>query len=459
MDFKAVALVLLVYFIRPQDWLPGFIGVGIVSPIMLVAIASMIQRAKTAERKIDFFRTPHDWAVLLYYAYIVATSGDWYATLKSAFPLFAFYYVTVQALSDPPRLQSYLKVWMWSVFTLAAFGMLSIYGWDITGARPMTESMLGRLALGTWMHNNPNALGHTVMTAIPLAYFLYFWKKPMPSKLIAAGVWLVSFSAILETESKGAVLAGFITLIVSYSFGRSKIVQLLLFAAAFAGGGAAMSFMPRMEEMGSLRSDAGVQGRLLAWEQARMAVQNDFTGEGYKQFQAIIKWEKMWLSKATHSSYIKIGADLGYPGMFIYVGILWLGIRTLFRAKPAVDELERSRRSLFTLIAAYCMSNWMIDRAYHTEFFLFMAAIAALHRMTFFTAQPSVSPSDDLVKGPAWSRFTSPYWRPQDATLPGGGGQLLLTSSLLRPSVLDVIMAAAGTWLVFYLWDYILKNL
>jgi hypothetical protein len=461
MDFKAVVLVLLVYFIRPQDWVAGLIGVGIVAPIMVVAIITMITRARREKRNLHFLGAPHDWAMLAYYVYVVYTSPDPSGTFKEAFSLFAFYFVTVQALDTPTKLLSYMKAWMWAVSVLAALGVMSIYGWDLTGARPMTEANLGRLALGTWMHSNPNALGHTVMTAVPLSYYLYFWKGTIQGRLMAISIWLIAYEAIFETQSKGAVLAGFVTLVVSYSFGKSKFTQAVILGIALAAGGAVISFMPRMEKMGDLRSDEGVQGRLLAWEQARLVVKNDYTGEGWKHFRAIIKWEKLMIPKATHSSYVKIGADLGYPGMFVYVGILWLGFRSLFRRASEDLAMERSRRALFTLISAYVISNWMIDRAYHTEYFLFMAAIGAWHRMEFLRPRDEAKDEFQKTPVPGWFQMPVCSWlavADQQAEVPESA-RGAINASLLRPSFMDLAMAGLGAWLIFYLWDYILTNL
>ena len=148
MDLKTVILVLAVYFIRPQDWFSPLIGVGIVQPIMIAAIAAMVQRARASQQPITFMKSPLDWGMLAYYLYISYTSGDLVGTLKAAFPLFAFYFVTVQALDTPERLVTYLKAWMWSVFTLAMFGLLSLYGIDITGALSCTARRPGPSAAG-----------------------------------------------------------------------------------------------------------------------------------------------------------------------------------------------------------------------------------------------------------------------------------------------------------------------
>lgn len=492
MDFFAVVLVLLIYFIRPQDWMPGLIGMGIVTPVMLLAMVTMVIRARNLNKPLRFLATPHDWAMLAYYAFIVWFSPDPTGTLKGAFPLFAFYFVTVQALDSPARLHKYMKYWLAALVVLAAFGVGSLFGWDVTGAAGMTAANKGRLAIGTWMHNNPNALGHSVILVIPMAYFLFFWRSSMTHRVLAASISFLAFHCVMKTESKGAFLAGFIVLVLAYAFGRSKIFQILMVSAAVAGSGAVFSIMPRMAEMGSLKSDEGVQGRLLAWEIARTASrQHLVSGQGWKTFKATIRWEKMSIPKATHSSYVQLGAELGRGGLFLYMGLMWLGLKSLIRCRALDEEGERCRKCLFGLIVAYGVSNWMIDRAYHTEFFLFMAATGAFHRLYLLqkpvvAEEPEVesrmlaSPSRVLqppirlipeflppamaVSGPSFPRVAVTGWalghEPSltKAAEPAESGPRL-PKWVLRPTIVDGLVAAAGAWAVFAFWDYILKTM
>lgn len=492
MDFFAVVLVLLIYFIRPQDWVPGLIGMGIVNPVMMLAMATMVVRARNLGRPLKFLATPQDWAMLAYYAFIVWTSPDPSGALKGAFPLFAFYFVTVQALDSPARLRTYMKYWMIALVVIAGFGVGSLYGWDFTGAAAMTAANKGRLAIGTWMHNNPNALGHSVILVIPMAYFLLFWRSSMTNRLIAALLALLAFECVMRTESKGAFLAGFIVVVLTYAFGRSKIFQILLIVAAVAGSGAVLSIMPRMTEMGSLRSDEGVQGRLLAWEIARTASrQHLVSGQGWKTFKATIRWEKMSIAKATHSSYVQVGAELGKGGMFLYILLMWLGVKSTIRSGQLDEEGERCRKCIFGLVVAYAISNWMIDRAYHTEFFLFMAATSAFHRLYLLRKPVVVEKPENVVRspvlparvfqppirlvpdflqpvaavsGPAFPRVAVNGWAEgrepsrNQAPDPADTGPRL-PKWLLRPTLVDVLIAAAGTWVVFAFWDYILKTM
>lgn len=498
MDFVTVVLVLLVYYIRPQDWVSGLIGVGIVTPIMAVAIIAMVSRAKDEGRRLQLFLTPLDWGMLALYLYIGCTHPYPYGAFKDSLPLFAFYFVTVQALRSVERLRKYLVYWVVALSTLVLFGLLSKVGIDPTGAQAMTTVNKGRLALGTWMHNNPNSLAHSVVVLIPLAYFLFFWKNNIFKKMVAIGLWMITFECVYLTESKGAVLAGFATLVLAYIFGKSKVVQVLAITAALAGGGAAISLMPRMSEMSNLRADEGVQGRLLAWEQARTASRNSFTGQGWKNFKATIQWEKMWISKATHSGYVQVGAELGPFGLALYVGLFWLGLRSLILGKTKSLEEEACRRCLFALLVGFAISNWMIDRAYHTELFLFFAGISAFHRLMLLDkAMEQGSRLKMIAGGDQVSESQIVAWPPQPVPVMAMAGNVpgdfsmssseedrssshsgatagsvadgnwfisrdvlrTLPNWLSRPTLVDIAVAGAAAWAVFYLWDYILKNL
>jgi hypothetical protein len=143
-----------------------------------------------------------------------------------------------------------------------------------------------------------------------------------------------------------------------------------------------------MEELNN--NEAGIAGRLMIWQMAYNAMANTKTGEGWKKFEAWIDTEDYGLiHKATHGSYVNVGADLGYVGLMLFVGILYCNFRTLLQAKvdPEHVNLERCQRLLLSLVVSYTASAWMIDRAYHTDYFILAGAIAAFHRLMVLPAE------------------------------------------------------------------------
>lgn len=310
MDLRLAQLFLFLYYIRPQDWVQPLIGVNIIRPLMMIWMVVLFTRRERSPLP-GLLRTPHDWVLLSYFVYIVWNAPDSQATFSAFFPLLIFYVLTVQSLTDWDKVLKYLKMWNWMLLSIAAMAVGSLYGVDLTGAVDATINNAGRLAIGTWLCNNPNSLGHTVIVAIPASYCLFSWKGGMSSRLIVFPLCAgLAGACAYFTESKGSYLVAGCLLVMVFVIGRPLGVKALALAAAATMGVSALNFLPRMEQMGNLRSDEGVQGRLMAWELARTARDKTMTGEGWRQFVAMITWEGETIRKATHSSYVQVGADI-----------------------------------------------------------------------------------------------------------------------------------------------------
>ena len=212
---------------------------------------------------------------------------------------------------------------------------------------------------------------------------------------------------------------------------------------------------------------------------------------------------------------MQVGADLGVNGLFIYLLALWASIRTILqihRFTVENDDQERCRRATRLLIIAYAVSSWMINREYHTEYFLLIAVSAAMHRLHLANeANDELKKLDGGHDGQT-SDEVSVQMIPQGISLSYGQGMLAQidmlsdvkaysTSTTGRPKLLrdhlppsggaprgaesvmpgitvekpiDVSepkktwnrigfldLAAAGmlTWVTIYIWEYVLKNL
>ena len=340
MEFALSVFFLLFYYLRPQDWVPGLAGANLVKPIIAVWLFVLVVARSRPAALPGLLRTPHDWVLLAYFLYAVVTSPDEMATFSGFLPLLAFYALTVQSVNTWPRLLSYLKWWNLSLVLIALLAVLSLFGIDLTGAEEYTKRFVDRLSLGTWLHNNPNALGHSVIAIIPMSYFLFFWKGSAAGRFVLFPLFCaLAYYCVFETESKGAFLVGGILVASIFVIGRPKIVQVFAIATALTLGTSALSFLPRMAQMNNLRQDEAVQGRLLAWEQARNVTRKTETGEGWRQFIALIDWKEgnriiYDIPKSTHSSYVQVGADLGQYGLFLYLAGLWCCLHTLFAFRP-----------------------------------------------------------------------------------------------------------------------------
>ena len=464
MDYWIAVVFLVLYYLRPQDWVPGMAGVNIIRPVMAAWVLILLSQGLRSPLP-GWLRTPHDWVILLLFVYVAWSSPPGIGATSGMFSLVVFYFLTVQALTSWQRVLGYLKAWLVCLLCVAAFGVLQTLGMDLTGGGQITEFFRGRLSLGTWLANNPNALGHTIVPAIPLAYLLFFWRGSASGRLFLfpSCVALVGYCAWM-TQSKGSFLVGAGLTVMIFVVGRPRWVQILVIALALTVGIGALSFLPRMDQMGNLRADEGVMGRLMAWEMARTAMNTHAYGVGWKQFIALIDWKDgarifYDIPKATHCSYVQVGADLGKYGLFLWLLGLWTAIRTALFVKTREEIEERCRRAVLLLVIAYMVSGWMINRQYHTEYFLLIAVAAAMHRLSLARAQ-------DPIVSPAEATSAETVAEPPTVAWPPPAGSSAASNSTSTPlklwkrlGLLDVMVVGGLLWGTLALWDYILKNL
>ncbi len=386
MDYFAIRIAILLWLVRPQDWMSGFGGFQFMQYAMLLAIIGVWRRPEGFTFKM-LFHSPADWLALSYLGWIVYTTGDWIGTARALLPFAAFYYCTALTLDSVPRLKGFLNYWVAGLGIVGIFALSTNFGFDLApGSSDLTSSFGGRLALNTWIFNNPNGLGHGLVALIPLAYVWLIWKRPGGLKLLGFALIAISAYAVFLTQSKGAYLCGAAALTVVWLFRKPKFLQLTILVVVLTAGVAAIKLLPRMETLSD--KEDGIAGRLMIWQMAYNAMANTKTGEGWKKFEAWVQSEEYGLfKKATHGSYANIGADLGYAGLFLFVGIMYAGARTIYQTQLDPDESEESaesvrcQRALLSLLSSFATSAWILDRAYHTDYFILAGAIAAFHRL------------------------------------------------------------------------------
>ena len=382
MDFASVTLFLILYYLRPQEWI-GFVAtLKPVTVAMALAIISMVLRYRGFTWR-DFFKTPHDYWMTAYLLWIVLTPSNRLEVFRSVYTYFFFYAVTVQALSTMKRIQTFLYWWTLMIWVVAALAVASEYGFDPMRSYDLTQGrMQDRLILNTSIFNNPNALGHGVYPGLLLLYFTLVWRRPVFMKIAAILPMGLLLYCIFRTASRGTFLCSFVAIIMVMIFGRPRVVQLLILLAAFTLGVTALKVLPRMGavQLSTAQADQGIQGRVAASKFGFQTMKTRLRGVGFGQFnESFHRANNYW--KAAHSSYVQIGTEFGLPGFFIFWGVIYCCFRTLFLAVTRDGREERVRRMLFSLIFSYFISSWMVDFGFRATLFLLCGAIAAFHRL------------------------------------------------------------------------------
>lgn len=397
MDFTCIVLFLALYYIKPQEWTSVFATIRFVQLVMFASLLTLFFRERSLKPR-GFFRTPHDWAVYLFLLCMVISSPTPLDTLKDeVFSKLIFYVVTVQTLYSLARVNKFLGWWTVFLVITAFLAIAGEYFWDPLGSWDKTHSnsLKGRLILNISTVNNPNALAHALAPALAMLYYFTIWKRSVFLKALGiGGLALVTFTIYL-TLSKGGFLATGATIMTMLTFGRPKSMQIVIASVLVMLASVIAYQLPRMTELKSTKGDGAIQGRVASFTHGYHYYQSNILGVGYGQF---IKRQlsEYKLHKAPHSVYNNIGSELGKPGMFLFLLIMWSNFKTLVFMKSQSVEQERARRVLFTLVLSYAISGWMVDFAYRPSFFLFTAAIAVFHRL-YCIKQEEVVETDEPI--------------------------------------------------------------
>lgn len=394
MDFASIVLFLSMYYLRPQEWSSVLSSLHPMYFVMFLAIAGLISR-RHGLRFGDIFRTPHGCMMFAYFAWILIDSPSVLFAFKDIQNVMLFYVVIVLTLTNIQRIQRFLTWWAVFIMVLVLLALGSEIGFDPFGSNLLTNGIMkGRLALNLSIFNNPNALGHAVVPVLPMLYFLVFWKRVIAKAWIL--LMLLPLLCLYLTESKGAFLCGFVTLVVTVTFGRPRMVQIITLVITLSFGYGALFLLPRMDTLHKARTDPGIQGRIDAHTFGLQCLHASMMGVGYWQFtneffargpMRLVEHRERGKPQrrehypiAPHGAYNQNASELGWPGLSLFIGLLYCCLRTLITAKTANTEEERVRRMLLVMVVSYVVSAWMVDLAYRGMFYMLIATVTAFHR-------------------------------------------------------------------------------
>lgn len=480
MDFAAIVIFLMMYYIRPQEIFSLFASLHPASLSMTMGLLGIALREKRFTWK-ELLRTPHDWIMYALIGWIVYASPDSWGTWSDVKSYLVFYIVITLSLTTIERLNRFLMIWTVMIFLLALVGVAGFYGFDPLGSEVVTTRNLGRLCVNLSIFANPNAVGHNIIPGVMMAYFAFMWARPIFMQQLGAIVLVLPLYCVYLTASKGSFLSGFLTGITTFIFGRHFVTQVLVVFVGVTIGWAALFTLPRMESLQRrATSDPGIAQRVQLWTLGWYLYNHEPHGVGYMNWWGNMYRMMGWI-KAPHSGYIQVGAELGKTGFYLYLAVLYCCLRTLITSRTLNTEEERVRRMLFVQVVGYTVSCWMIDFGYRPTYFMFAASCAAYHRILHFRGKrPEVEAEEarqETVHGlqlatPGGAAIPMPGMAMMTATAPAavesGDGAALGTAAepapktgikwnrfgIIDAALVYVMVKAAERW-----WLYAIENM
>ena len=195
-------------------------------------------------------------------------------------------------------------------------------------------------------------------------------RRPSSQILVGLGVALL-LATIILTRSRGGLVCALLVpgVYVIRRYGWSAIIPLATLALPTVVLGL----------RGGARADLSTMNRYEAWAAGlRMFEHSPIYGVGPRRFV-----DHFWLT--AHNSYVLTLSELGIVGMFLFVGILYLCVKTLvvglreLRTIPGTAAAQVWGMALMSALAGIVFQINTLSFAYHSVLWLFVGLVGAWH--------------------------------------------------------------------------------
>ena len=203
-----------------------------------------------------------------------------------------------------------------------------------------------------------NHLSTALALALPLLYYLFQQSSHRLIRWGFLGGFVLVALAIAGSGSRGgfvalAVVSGW--LVVTSRKRWTALALLAMMAVAFVNL-APEAWFNRLSTIEEAGADASFMGRVIAWKiSSAIALQNPLFGGGFHAVQIDGIWDQFlsapsllgflnlpiptFNAKAAHSIYFEVLGDMGFIGLFLFLGILLQAIRSRYVIKRQLKNM------------------------------------------------------------------------------------------------------------------------
>ena len=356
--YVGLILFMVVYFARPEDWIPGLIGVPLAKItgilIFLAMFFPFLQIRWHMPKEIVFLTllVAQLWAAAFFSPVWRTGAVRAVVDFSKVLPLVFVIYAAVRSMT---RLHWIFFVQAASVATVAIASIIS------------RQTIVGRLeGVLQGVYKDPNDLAVLIDLTLPLCLALAlttenFWKK----LAWIATMFAMIYAVFLTASRTGAIALAVAGLMCVWNLGvkrqRMSLILLIPLAVVVFGLHAGSQLRVRFEQ-GS--ADASSQSRLrLLTQSLKVTAQHPLLGVGSGNFEIV---SGMW--HVTHNSYTQMSAEGGIPAFVLYVLIFWHGVSNLKTARKYSKTTKGVRvfsMALEASFAAYLVGSFFLSQAYY----------------------------------------------------------------------------------------------
>jgi len=271
--------------------------------------------------------------------------------------------------------------------------------------------------LGHLYNYDANDFATLIATAMPLGLYFVLADRRLPVRLLAAAGLVVLAVGDIRSGSRGGFLAltavaGFVLLRFTTIPARSRAAGLAIILAVvfFTASDRYWSQMQTVLNPHEDYNATSETGRLKIWERGMTYMaRNPVVGVGVLNFQVAegtissmarrqeygvgVRWG------AAHNSFVQIGAELGIPGLLMFVGLIasvFVTLRRVAREAARVASqrnVARMAQSLMAAMVGFAVGGFFLSLAYADFLYCLVALAVALHKTTRVAAAPAPLPA------------------------------------------------------------------
>lgn len=287
--------------------------------------------------------------------------------------------------------------------TLVYFGVTLVYA-----AVVLSRFQLGANTwrLGRLYHYDANDLATLIASVMPLGlYFALAHRRPLVRVLAVVGLPVLAVG-LIRSGSRGGLLAflavtafvflGFTTIPARSRFAGVVVIVAVACATASDQYWNQMQTLVHPHQDYNMTSDAG---RMKIWERGLgymadhpvlgVGVNNFAVAEG--TISPLAKLQERGIGVrwgAAHNTFIQVGAELGIPGLLLFVGVIasaFASLRHVARhalsASPPARQVSRLAQTLMAALVGFVVGGFFLSLAYADMLYILTALAIALQKL------------------------------------------------------------------------------
>ena len=309
-----------------------------------------------------------------------------------------------------------------------------------------------RLSAGEGTFGNSNLVAIYLLLVMPVwAYIAKNTSYQWVTRLFFMAVIADSLSLVLKTGSRSGFMTMCILAVITFTTAtvanKAKLLVVGVIGVFLAFSLMSENVRSRIgtlfhseakDEVSAEAIDSSGARMALLLESIDVTIKHPLIGTGFGVYSATAASDKakkgqrgLW--QVTHNMYTQVSAELGVPGIFLYLAAVLWSIRTAWRVRrsasvnPRLAELAPMGSALICMWIVFCFNGFFTSMALDFMFYVlsgYSIAIALVFEDVLRRVQ--IQNSGNLLPPPRSSRFfpAAPNAVPAPAVVVAGGRQL-----------------------------------